>query len=1434
MNYRMFAVCLFAIVGSYLIFSMPLAFATDVSIYHGGQLKGSAQISPQNMVNKQVVVSHQESDVTWSDTKILVRVSTASLANSIKKIYLYKCKKLDPNACMQTMPQSFDNWVDTELAWSDISEQQGAASYPQIANILVLVKMEGANKRVGWMAFWDTVKRLDYNVFNEYSYEISSIDVYAKSADLVSPIQSYIGNFQMVPFNWVSKVVFNSASTLYGGGGDAQDLDKAQPSLETAQTTNQITAINKDYYFIFSNISSGITNALTMNLNPSFTCGDGECEADLGETTESCCFDCGCGDGQYCDITSGTSGSCRQTNATTLSVTGYTVPTPLQQCSARMTANITARIDNPPSSLQPAITGYFRINSTQYPASCTGSGGVYNCPLSIQPPVSCGFGTFSLGPNTLNMSISYRDGPNTVLKDLSTQFSNINVNYDCGCPTNFYCDIGPNVCRSEGSIMLQVLSVTSYLDNFSGANDMVKAVLRINNAPTNFTANAFTFVFGNITWDGSSVPASHPTVNCLNTEVSGSSYTYNCSAPLSIASYDNSNQYVVRGNSVNASITYTDGGVSKQTVLSAPFGDIIVPQQSCGNGRVDPQETQSNCCRDAGCPSAGQYCDIEYGCKYVANITASVLNVLPTNVSDCTIPHMINFTVKINNAPSDANLNFYSYLRNGLAQGWAMQCSQPAQFTGIVYCYLTMPPQENCSLPFSTISGNSLNLSISFRNGDRETLTKEMNAPFQDFTVTPAWHCGDRSCESGIGESAANCCIDCSCKDSADFGSDYYCNYDPENIVNGSCESKSNITLVIDNPKSTVTFKTCEYDNTVDIRAHIEKQPTYVSVENFYGTLKGESAEMSCVQDRLFAGSNNFTLSCQMLVPAEQECAKGKVFTYDDNSMGVFISYRDGLGGMVTQTLSAPLPAFKATQSYKSLNQIAEEAVEKMKDNMEKMLSLTKKLLKWIKTCITIAMAIIIAEIALAVWAGYKGLKGTSSTTTTTTGMGGTTTSTTTTPGSWQQAGENIKTVAVIGGGIMQSWMAICNMMEKYYDVMQKTLSVENEILKMDLCIQVYQHMLDAGQCRSGGMSSMEGCFNALMSCVNYNTVSSYMSGINGDMRQMSGFATQAAQGLAVVGEGLEYLGGGGGNAQLSLLMKDSRSLNQPDKNIKSFQACDRYPSASSAYTSYGSAEDILQVIVMKGSACNYPIVLVGSEKYEDGKTIEKRIDNMGGTTFDFKLYCFYSADQFLRVQPGDMDKYERDHASVTVVSDVADGAEDGSCWGTTTSTSGTFNRDFLRQKKNEIDSIKSRVNALEITGSASSKDIVKTELDDAMTLITHAADIIDTNMAEAKTNTYSARDKLNSAKNNLDNVPAVSATTRSLIKDDLQNIINQLNNAAGTAGGSGGSSGTTTGCCMTTLSGCLDKTQTDCASIGGTFSAGKTCDKEGVGGACI
>ncbi len=79
--------------------------------------------------------------------------------------------------------------MDTELLWKDISEKTSSAQYPQIANLLFVVKLEDQNKKENWVGFFTQTRQTSYNIFDTTQLSIQSIEVYAKSLYLVEPIK---------------------------------------------------------------------------------------------------------------------------------------------------------------------------------------------------------------------------------------------------------------------------------------------------------------------------------------------------------------------------------------------------------------------------------------------------------------------------------------------------------------------------------------------------------------------------------------------------------------------------------------------------------------------------------------------------------------------------------------------------------------------------------------------------------------------------------------------------------------------------------------------------------------------------------------------------------------------------------------------------------------------------------------------------------------------------------------------------------------------------------------------------------------------------------------------------------------------------------------------------------------------------------------------
>ncbi|RLJ09869.1 MAG: hypothetical protein DRP15_02085, partial [Candidatus Aenigmatarchaeota archaeon] len=809
-----------AILVSYLVASLPLVVATNVNIIFNGNVQATAEYNQENLVNKIIYVTHDPSDISWANPRVVLTLSSASLAHSIRKIYVYKCGGLSPVDCVRTEPQVFDEWVDTEFAWRDISQQTGPSRYPQVANLLIFVKLEDMNGKTSWIGFWEQITRTNYNIFSVYSNQIDQIDVYAKSQDLIEPIRIFIENKVMIPFNWLERVVFNDATTLYAVGASESEIET--PQFQTAQpSSNDITAISKDYYFILPYTLNGLNAPVTLNLNPSFSCGDGVCEYDLGETETTCCYDCGCSNDYYCDAPQDDpiSGRCKDPDEIYISsVTSSTDK--ISECSGLVFINISINMNSAPVSVS-RVSGSITFGDSSYPMSCSGGPLSYDCRVRIPSPIGCGTGSYNIGSGHVNLTIEYYDGPTLVSKSLSKDFSELYVEFDCGCPEGRYCDTGSHECESEDAITLGITNLTSYLDNYR-PGDTINLTAKIFNPPTGLVLVSTS---ASLNLSGGHVSPGTP--QCVGPTTD---YEYFCRIPFQIEDYSDQKSYTFQPNTLTFTITYNDGAVAKTKTLSTGFGPISIPSQFCGDGNCNMGETQDSCCYDCGCPSDEQFCDVVSGCVDIDSVQLSVDVVTPKTFKDCRVSHLLNLTLGIANSPYHIKINRAVHYIDDKPSGWSVQCDDV--LFGVVNCYLTIPPIENCSLPYYEIGPNSIELQVTFPDGSKPTpITKTLKADFDNVQIIPTYHCGDGVCESDLLENASNCCIDCPCESDASFGEDYYCNYDPVLDPTGTCTSKENITLVIDSPTSPVTLSSCEIHNKVSVLAHVENQPYSMRVK---------------------------------------------------------------------------------------------------------------------------------------------------------------------------------------------------------------------------------------------------------------------------------------------------------------------------------------------------------------------------------------------------------------------------------------------------------------------------------------------------------------------------------------------------------------------------------------------------------------------------
>jgi len=862
------------------VLSLPCVSALDVNVIYNGQTKGAAQINAEQVINWDVGVERNASDFTWSRVNVHVSAISGDSARPISKLYLYRCKAYKPIDCIMKAdipePMEFGSYVDADLSWSDISAGGGMLRYPEVANLMLLAKLEGENE--AWVGAFIKIERTDYNQFNvPFNYELRSIDVYPTAENLVEPVRTYINNFHMVPMNWVSKVVFPT-SGLYALGASKEDFDSQPVSFRPEKPTAEIKQIMKEFYLVFPETVEGISNPVTLNLNPTSQCGDGTCQSNLGESSASCCYDCRCPAGQFCDApneTSPESGVCKSGNIG-LEVSGL-FQAPVKGCESEGSTHFTAKITNGPSGLTTKeFSGTLQMEDFTLPVECAGTAASLDCSFEHTTEIVCG-GFERPFEATFTLPIEYYNGQNTITTELRTNATG-KVRYQCKCEEGAFCDTKENACQEEQSMSLNILETNTpkYSVTAGGA---IKMVVQLDYAPPNYTASATRYNIQEILeGEEDTLPGLSGTMNCTKYEDYGEPNAYNCEIKYAISGYDRTLEYTLTKGKISIKIDYSDVGTAKSRTLSADMPDVVIPPSECGDAHCDKEkgEMTATCCMDCGCGknATGMYCDQKKGCQSVDAVGLTVQGVQPASFEDCAVDHKASLKAMIGSGkttssgqsgsgdltgqitieptkqakagvPTGLTVDSYELLENGGPSEYAsLSCNDVNEVTGGLNCQIDVAPIDECKTA-KTIGPLELQVEASWPNGAEETVTRTFTASVQSITVKPTFQAGDGECETNYGESASSSCLDCPCEEDPKFGASYYCDASSKG---GTCRPKSAVNLVIDSPKQDVLLDSCSVDNKVKIKAHITNAPGGTSLESASGTLDGEEAKVSCKQ----------------------------------------------------------------------------------------------------------------------------------------------------------------------------------------------------------------------------------------------------------------------------------------------------------------------------------------------------------------------------------------------------------------------------------------------------------------------------------------------------------------------------------------------------------------------------------------------------------
>jgi hypothetical protein len=173
-------------------------------------------------------------------------------------------------------------------------------------------------------------------------------------------------------------------------------------------------------------------------------------------------------------------------------------------------------------------------------------------------------------------------------------------------------------------------------------------------------------------------------------------------------------------------------------------------------------------------------------------------------------------------------------------------------------------------------------------------------------------------------------CVDNPCSDG------YYCDIPDK----GQCKPMESIQLIIDEPAEAVTFHSCNVNNEIEVKAHIENPPPNAHLDSYHATIDGQRSELvECRPD--FEKESAYI--CAITIPGLPDCRPSSAYTYRPNSLTFSVTFDDGYDVGI-KTMEARLPKITlngtgdvdtAAESVRDIEKVGRdlEAVQKGLDN---------------------------------------------------------------------------------------------------------------------------------------------------------------------------------------------------------------------------------------------------------------------------------------------------------------------------------------------------------------------------------------------------------------------------------------------------------------------------------------------------------------------
>jgi len=193
---------------SYIIISTAFVSALDIRIVTstGQELSGSVP-KFTDLIQKDLTYPYDQ-----NLQYINMRLSSKNPSYIIKKVYLFRCKSMDPNTCIAnginpviSVNSGASGMVfDETYKWNDVNSNN-------ICNFLTFVKLDVNGKEV-WTGSWDKTTKTGIRNFYAENNEADRIDVYLKPGVTGDTVKSYMDNYYSIPSDRINRSVFSTVS----------------------------------------------------------------------------------------------------------------------------------------------------------------------------------------------------------------------------------------------------------------------------------------------------------------------------------------------------------------------------------------------------------------------------------------------------------------------------------------------------------------------------------------------------------------------------------------------------------------------------------------------------------------------------------------------------------------------------------------------------------------------------------------------------------------------------------------------------------------------------------------------------------------------------------------------------------------------------------------------------------------------------------------------------------------------------------------------------------------------------------------------------------------------------------------------------------------------------------------------------------------------